>query len=139
MGKLISIIRLLQGKPLSLFEGPPNKPHRAEHLCSSKSATIDSGCVQELLWSMSCQMEEEEVGGLANTAASPGLCLRQQHLSSLIASGANISHSVDQPFSNCTFWRIFILCFFSSILCHCCYCVLISTPPCALIKNPPMY
>lgn len=35
--------------------------------------------------------EEKTVGGLAGTETSPGLCLRQQHLSSLIVSSANIS------------------------------------------------
>lgn len=36
--------------------------------------------------------EEEEVGGLAGAGASPGLCLRRRHRSSLTASSANISH-----------------------------------------------
>lgn len=48
---------------------------------------------------MSNSYEEKKVGGLAGTEVSPGLCLRQQHLSSLIASSANISHSVDQSLS----------------------------------------
>lgn len=52
--------------------------------------------------------------------ASPGLCLRQQHLSSLIASSADISHSLDHSLSptllfekslHCAFINVFFFFF----------------------------
>lgn len=56
--------------------------------------------------------EQKEVGCLANIVASPGSCLRQQHLSSLIASSADVSHSTDQNLSPTQLVeKSFILCF----------------------------
>lgn len=79
--------------------------------------------------------EEKTVGGLAGTETSPGLCLRQQHLSSLVVSSANISLQRTRGFLQLYFLKILCsVCFsfflnllslshFSVPLSHCCYTI----------------
>lgn len=82
--------------------------------------------------------EEKTGGGLAGTETSPGLCLRQQHLSSLIVSSANISLQRTRGFLQLYFLKnLCSVCFsfflnllslsrFSVPLSHCCYTMLLS-------------
>lgn len=124
-GELVTIIWLLFGNLWICLTG---HQIQSTELNSSAAETWqrDAGFGREV-GVVSNGFEEKTVGGLDEAETSPGLCLRQHNLSSLIASSANISHSVDQSLPPTILFEKPRHCVFSAPLSHRCCTVLIST------------